>query len=390
VFQVIDTVNLIDETTVEFNLKFPYAMLNDVLTHQIVNKAVREGDKELYNKEPIGSGPFKFIEWVENEYVTLERWDDYWKNEKPNVAAVKFTSLTESTSRVTALKTEQQDIIQNVPPKLWSTVEGMQNGGINAIESIGYYYAAFNCREGPTKNKTVREAIDHTVSMDNAVQNFIEPAGVRQYSPLPGPIVEEWDFPIKEWKQIPNQKNISKAKQMFEDAGVSSNFDCQIIVPPDDNRENIGISIANGIKEAGYKAHVNRYDWGTFLEKAYTGKKEDFNIYILGWVRYPDPDDFIYNLFHEESEGVYQGHFYKNSDVMEQIAGARQTTDRAKRKELYTKAITTVLQDKVHLPSFNYKNSFGVRSKLDDYQAHPVAPLNPRLLTDYSNVSIGK
>lgn len=391
IFSVIDSAEAVDETTVQFDLANPYAMFQHVLTHQVVPKAVREADKQAFNtQQPVGSGPFKFVGWEESNYVRLERWDDYWGPELPNVAGAEFTPITESTTRVTNLKTGDVDVIETIPPKLWETVEATQNTSISAVESVGYFYVAFNCNEGPTADKRVREAVDYSFSMDEAVRRYIEPAGIRQYSPLPGPMIEEWDMPIEEWKKIPNQKDIAQAKALFEEAGVPADWDARIIVPPDDNRENIGLSIANGIKEAGYEAHVERLDWGAMLSQAYTGKAEDYNIYVLGWVRYPDPDDFMFNLFHEDAEGVNQGVYYENDEVMEQIKGARQSTDRAVRQRLYESAITTLLEDKVHLPAFNYKNSYGVKSTVSDFQAHPVSPQNPRLLTSYNNVSVSE
>ncbi|GGL66139.1 ABC transporter substrate-binding protein [Halocalculus aciditolerans] len=388
IFSVIDSATAVDEHTVQFDLEYPFAMFDDLLTHQIVPKEVREEDPQAFNTEqPIGSGPFRFVDWEESSYVQLERWDDYWGDPNPNLSEVRFVPITESTTRVTELNTGSQDIIETIPPKLWTTVEGMENASIASVESIGYFYAAFNMNEGPTTDLKVREAIDYSFSMDDAVQRFIEPTGLRQYSPMPGPINEDWDFPVDQWTDIPNDKDIAEAERLFSEAGVPSDWNCKIIVPPDDNRENIGVSIANGIKEAGYNANVQRLDWGTLLSQAYTGNADDYNMYILGWVRYPDPDDFMYNLFHTDAAGVNQGVYYENEEVMNQIEQARRSVDRAERKELYTNAITTILEDKVHLPSFNYKNAYGVRSSVSDFSIHPVSPINPRLVTDYSNVS---
>ena len=389
IFQVIDSATVVDEHTVQFDLQYPFAMFDDLLTHQIVPKSVREADKEAFNTQnPVGSGPFRFVDWEESSYVDLERWDDYWGDTTPNVSSVRFVPITESTTRITELKTGNQDIVETIPPKLWSTAENMQNASIDAVESIGYFYVAFNMNEGPTQDRQVREAIDHSFSMDDAVQQFIEPAGLRQHCPMPGPIVEDWGFPVDQWKDIPNQKNVERSKQLFSEAGVPSDWNCKIIVPPDDNRENIGITIANGIKEAGYNANVQRLDWGTLLSQAYTGNADDYNIYVLGWVRYPDPDDFMYNLFHIDAAGENQGVYYRNEEVMTQISQARKSTDREERKQLYTDAITTILEDKVHLPAFNYKNSYGVSSQVKNFGVHPVSPINPRLATDYGNVSL--
>ena len=389
IFSVIDSATAVDEYTVQFDLNNPFAMFGDLLTHQIVPKSVREEDPEAFNTEqPIGSGPFRFVDWEQNSYVNLERWDDYWGEQQPNVSEVRFVPITESTTRVTELNTGNQDLIETIPPRLWTTVEEMQDASIESVESIGYFYVAFNLNEGPTTDIKVREAIDYSFSMDEAVERFIEPSGLRQYSPMPGPINEDWGFPVEQWQDIPNDKDIQQAQQLFSEADVPDDWNCKIIVPPDDNRENIGVSIANGIQEAGYDANVQRLDWGTMLSQAYTGNADDYNIYVLGWVRYPDPDDFMFNLFHMDAAGSNQGVYYENEEVMEQISQARSSIDREERKELYTSAITTILEDKVHLPAFNYKNAYGARSRVQDFNVHPVSPINPRISGPSGNISL--
>ncbi|WP_336025156.1 ABC transporter substrate-binding protein [Halobellus salinisoli] len=389
IFSVIDSATVVDEHTVQFDLSNPFAMFNELLTHQIVPRAVREDDPEAFNTEqPIGSGPFQFVDWEQNSYVTLERWDDYWGEPQPEVDAVEFVPVTESTTRITELETGNRDIVETIPPRLWTTVQDMEDASLEAVEAIGYFYVAFNMNEGPTTDQRVREAIDYSFSMDDAVERFIEPAGVRQYCPLPTPVVEDWGISVDQWKDIPNDKDIEQAQQLFSEAGVPSDWSCKIIVPPDDNRENIGISIANGIQEAGYDANVERLDWGTMLSQAYTGNADDYNMYVLGWVRYSDPDDIMYNLFHTDATGANQGVYYENEEVMEQLAQARSSVDRETRKQLYTDVITTVLEDKVHLPAFNYKNSYGVRSRVEGFDVHPVSPINPRIVTKDGTISL--
>ena len=115
---------------------------------------------------------------------------------------------------------------------------------------------------------------------------------------------------------------------------------------------------------------------------------DEADLYLGEMERYPDPDDFMYNLFHIDAAGVNQGVYYENEEVMTQISEARRSVDQAERKELYTNAITTLLEDKVHLPAFNYKNAYGVSSRVQDFSVHPVSPINPRLVTDYNNVSL--
>ncbi len=386
-YTMIDSVSKMGKRTVKFDLKYPYGPFMDTLTASIVPKSVREKDKKKFDKKnPVGSGPFKFDSWQEGNYVKLSRWGDYWGKPKADLASIKMVPVEEPTTRLTSLQTGENDIIEDIPPKLWPQVKSMSDTSIDSKLGLGYFYVAFNCKNGPTTDPKVREAIDYCFDMDQAVSNFVEPSGVRQYSPLPKEISEKWGFPLEKWKKIPHDKNIDKAKQMFESANVPSDWNAKIIVPPDDKRQQIGVSVANGMKEAGYNASVQRLDWGAFLDKFLTGKTSDYNIYVLGWSGGPDPDNFLYYFFTKSAHGTNDGTYYTGVD--KQIEEARKTSDHAKRKQLYQNAITKVLHDRPHLPSYNLKNSYGVNNKVDGFKAHPVSSFV--ITTQYTNTSISK
>src|SRR5699024_9191126 len=167
----------------------------------------------------------------------------------------------------------------------------------------------------------------------------------------------------------------------------------KIIVPPDDKREQIGVSIATGLKAAGFDTSVQRLEWGTFLDTYNTGKESDYNIYTLGWSGRPDPDAFTYYMFAgtDDVRGVTDGTFYSQSSkngkmVSQKFIKARKTNDHKKRKKLYEEGITTLLKDRAHLAAYNLKNSFGVRNYVKDFEAHPVDTFH--LVSENNNVSI--
>ncbi|PSQ27253.1 ABC transporter substrate-binding protein [Halobacteriales archaeon QS_9_68_17] len=382
---MIDTVETDGERTVHFNLKYPFGPFKQVLTWYVVPKSVREDDKEGFNQNPVGSGPFEFDDWQEGDFARITRWDDYWGDSQPDLEQVEFVPVEEPTTRVTSITTGENDVIEEIPPKLWDQVEGEDNVSIEEVDAMGYFYLAFNCNEGPTTDPEVREAIDYTFSMDQAVENFVEPTGVRQYSPLPKTVAENWDMPLDEWQNVPNDKDIDEAKSILDgNDNVPDDWTARIIVPPDNKREQLGITVANGIEEAGYSANVQRLDWGAFLDQYVSGDPNDYNMYPLGWSSTIDPDDYLYYFFVEESHGVTDGTYYNG--ISDQIVEARQTPDREERKRMYEEAITTMLEDRAHLPSYNLKNSFGVREYVNDFRAHPINSFS--LVSDWNNVSL--
>ena len=394
-FNMIESIS-IDGQDVTFNLSYPYAAFKYNLTLGIVPKSVREEDKKAFNtKDPVGSGAFQFDGWEEGNFVRIKRWEDYWGEKSPNLAQIEFTPVTEGTTRVTTLRNGDNHIVKEIPPKQWSTVEGMSWSSINAVPGIGYFYLAFNCANGPTTDPKVREAIDYCFSMDQAVSNFVEPTGIRQFAPTPASVTEEWGFPIDEWKSIPHDKDVDKASQMFEEAGVSKDYSWKIIVPPDDKREQIGVTVSNGLKEAGFSnVSVQRLDWGAFLDAYVSKSADDKNMYTLGWAGVPDPDAFTYYMFAPAKDvtGVTDGTFYSQSSekakqATQKFVTARESADRAERKRLYTEGITTVLEDRAHIPAYNLKNSFGVANAVKDFSAIPTTEAF-HIFSNHNNVSI--
>lgn len=388
---MIDSITAVDESTVQFDLKYPFGPFQNTLHRSIVPETVREEDKEAFSTEqPVGSGPFSFDSWEEGKSATVVQNEEYWGEPMPRLDAIEFVPIEEATTRVTTLSNGDNDVIQEIPPQQWSTVEGLNNSRIDAVPGVGYFYLAFNCNEGPTTDPTVREAVDYVFDMDQAVSNFIEPTGVRQYSPLPKSVADAWEMPIEEWKTIPHGKDTDQAKQLFNEAGVDPNYSWKIIVPPDNKREQIGISVANGLKEVDFDATVQRLDWATFLEKYNTGKVNDYNMYTLGWSGTPDPDAFTYYLFGRTKDtlGVTNGSYWGNNSeegkqAAQKFVDARQTADREQRRMLYIDGITTMLEQRAHLASYNLKNSYGVRNYVKEFTSHPVTQFS--FISSYNN-----
>ena len=390
---MVDTIEAVDEKTVQFDLSYAYGAFRHTLHRSIVPKSVREenkrtfgeeetpsGDETIFRFDPVGSGPFEWVEWTQGDFVRLQRNEDYWGDETPSLAEIEFVPVTEPTTRVTSLQNEENDIVTDIPPDLWTTVENSGSVSIDQSRGIGYFYLAFNCKEGPTSDPKVREAVDYVFSMDTAVENFVEPTGVRQYSPLPRSVAETFEMPLEEWQQIPHDKDISEAQSLLEEAGVAQDYGFRVIVPPDDKRENIGVSVANGLTEAGWEASVQRLEWSTFLDQYVSGSEDDYNMYTLGWSGLPDPASFTYPLLSraDEALGVTNGTYWgANSEAgkqaSEKFVQARESADFEERKQLYEEAITTVLEERAHIPSYNLKESYGVNDGISGFTSHPAA-----------------
>src|SRR5262245_21135086 len=116
---------------------------------------------------PIGTGPFKFVEWVKGDRVTLEANPDYWRG-KPRVQRVTFRFVPETATRIASLLNGETDIIENVPPDQVERVAGSPNAVIGKTSDgmIVAYYQCDTRADSPVKNRKVREAINLAIDWD--------------------------------------------------------------------------------------------------------------------------------------------------------------------------------------------------------------------------------
>lgn len=380
-FEILTNIEEIDEKTIQLDLDEPYMPIQYTIAHPIAPKHVREEDPEAFGVDTVvGSGPFEFVEWDQGNYTRLRRYDDYWGDETPNLEELEFVPIEEPTTRVTELQNDEVNVINNIPPELWDTVEGMDDAHIESGPELNYQFAGFNMNEGEVAKKEVREAIDYCVDLEQAVENYVEPVGSRMYSILPEPLAEDWNMPVDEWQDMWHGKDIDRARELFDEAGVPDDWECKILVSSTDMRENVATSIANGITEAGYEGTVQRVDFGTMLETFNSGDADQVNIFLLGWAREPDPERFIYELVHPE--GSFQGTYYDNDEFAQLLDEARVSTDREERQEMYEEAVTMMIEDRVHLSLYNLNTNLGVKNYVQGLETHPVATKNPQVFSD--------
>ncbi|MFC7044561.1 ABC transporter substrate-binding protein [Halobacteriaceae archaeon GCM10025711] len=370
------------ERTVRFELEHPYPAFDHALTRGIVPKSLREANPDAFaNERPVGSGPYEVGTFKPAKYAILSARDDYWGEPKPAVDTAEFIGTYSGLARTMSLKTDQTDVVERVQPRLWDVTDGFAGSRVRKARGYHYHYVGFNCNDGPAADPRVREAVDYLVDMDEVVKHLVEPIGRRQPTPLPGQVAADWNLPVEEWSSISRSKNVEAARRLFAAADVSS-WSPTIAVPKHDLlREKVGEEIAHGLNEAGFaRARVDKYPWSEFRDRIVTGSSSDYDVFVGAWLGGRDPDTYLYPLLHENNEGLTNGTFYRNQDVMTAIRKARRTTDRRRRRRLYESVIETVLHDRPHLPAFTLDATFGVENRVHGFDAHPLASANPRLV----------
>jgi len=373
---VIESVDVVDDFTVKFTTKEPYAfLLQDLNRVPILSqRAVAQIGLEGLARKPIGCGPFKFVEYRPDDRVVLIRNDDFFI--KPQLYKVVFYIIPDKMSLLMALEAGDIDIALQIPPSEVPRV--LSEGKIKVVRnSYGWYrYAAFNFDHPFFKDWRVRMAISMAVDMDAVVRNIFpeEQLAERAYGPVPRGI-PGFDESWKElWVYAPEGAKEFLAKAGWTDTdgdgildknGESFTFTLQC--PNDPNRQKMSVLIATYLKKIGINAQVRVKDWASHLQDIREGNTEMF---VMGGGS--TPDGLLYMFHSRDARGTAHDTRYTNPALDVLLDEAKATVDPEMREQLWTEAARLVILDRVHLCGYLEYIQVGMRPEVHGFDTIPT------------------
>jgi len=337
-FGNVKAVEVMDDATVRFILKEARASFLAVLTAgaaSIVSPTAAMRAGQDYAVAPIGTGPFKFVQWDRGQRVILEKNPAYWRF-PVKVDRVIFRSVTEDQARLTELLTGALDLIVGTPPDFVAQLENHPKVTLQRQVGAHVWYLGFNNSKKPFDDKRVRQALNYAVDKEAIVRDVLKGTGAVSKGPvLPGTWGDESGL-----KPFPYDPE--RAKKLLAEAGLANGFSTTLWVPESGSgmQSPVAMStiIQSNLKAVGVNVTLQTMEWGTFLAKLRT-KEQD--MFALSWMAgSEDPDLVMYPLLHS-SQWTPVGPnraMYKNPRFDEVLTQARLTTDQAKRAQLYREA----------------------------------------------------
>lgn len=337
--KIVKEISKIDDYTVKFQLNMKEAPFIANLAMNfavIVSPTAAEKYKEDFKNNPVGTGPFKFVNWIKDDSITIERFDGYW-GKKALLDRVIFKVIPEATARYLALKKGEVDIIDFPSPEDIANIKN--DSKLKIVEQAGMNvgYLALNIEKKPFDNKLVRQAINYAVNKEDILKAVYSGLGTSAKNPLP-PNMWSYNESIKDYEYNPE-----KAKELLKKAGFENGFETTIWAMPvsrpyNPNGKKVAEIIQAQLAEVGIKAKIVSYEWGTYLDKTDNGKHD---MALLGWTGdNGDPDNFLWVLLSATSATKPASNiaFWKNDEFTALIKEAKETADVKKRTELYKKA----------------------------------------------------
>jgi glutathione transport system substrate-binding protein len=153
---------------VRFTLKEPFSPFINTLAHPsavIISPAALQkyGSKDIA-QHPVGTGPFKFVEWKATDYLKVEKFDGYWRKGYPKVDAITWRPVVDNNTRSAIMQTGEAHFTFPVPYEQAELLKGKPTLEVTAAPSIVHRYLSMNTQQKPFDNPKVREAINYAIN----------------------------------------------------------------------------------------------------------------------------------------------------------------------------------------------------------------------------------
>jgi peptide/nickel transport system substrate-binding protein len=335
----IATVEVIDSHTVQFSLSEPDAALLSTLTDRagmMVSPAAVDKHGKDFARNPVGTGPFQFVEWVKDDRVRVKRFEGYWRAGFPLLDEVVYRPIPDHTVRLTALRAGDLHIIDGIPLQLLSRLKDDPELLVVETAGLGYLRIELNLAKPPFDNKALRQAVAWAVNREAIHRVVYFGTGAPAQGPIP-PRSWAYDPEVKVYATTPD---LTKAKQKLAEGGRANGFSFTMNVANTPQAVKTAELIKESLKAAGIEMNIAVMDGGAQIAKRKAG---DFEATMALWSGRPDPDGNMFSHF--ITGGANNWGHYSNPRVDDLLRQARASADLTDRKRAYSEATRLIADD---------------------------------------------
>ncbi|HEV8481247.1 MAG TPA: ABC transporter substrate-binding protein [Candidatus Eisenbacteria bacterium] len=373
---IIDHILAADDSTVVFHLKRPNApfLANLAMNFaMIVSPTAVAKDRDDYFKHPVGTGPFRFVEWVKDDRIVLERNPEYW-GQKPYLDRVVFKSIPENTVRLLALTKGDVQGMDGISPLEARRIQNSAGLELYRIPGMNVAYLAMRMDMKPFDKLEVRQAMNYAIDKKSLVEGLYMGFGTPAVNPIP-PSMWSYDKAIADYGYDP-----AKAKSLLAQAGVAPGTKFTLYAmsasrPYMPEPLKVAEAIQANLRAVGLDADIRTMEWGAYLDYIQHLKHQ---VCIIGWQGdNGDPDNFFYPLLDKEAARIpAQNYSNYQSDALHQVlVQAQSSSDPATRTQLYEKAQEIVHADLPWVPLAHMDLLNATRKTVHGFVPHPTSKL---------------
>ncbi|GAA2180223.1 ABC transporter substrate-binding protein [Brooklawnia cerclae] len=286
----------------------------------------------------VGAGPYKFVSYENGSEFVVEKFDDYYEEDKPSIDRIEFKILSDQSARDSALLSGSVDAVSFVGWNNYDQVSANSNLVLDETEGPFMYLLFNTTSDSPFSNPLVRQAVAYAVDRQAVVDSALAGRG----EPLSGmPIPESSEYYNEEQANYYTQ-DLDKAKELLAEAGYPNGFTATMLSSSQyDFHQNTAISVQADLKKIGIELEMVMPDWPTRLE---IGAAGDYDIAVYGTVGITNDPSFLDQLL--TPAGSQNAPFgYDDPTVNDLLTRGRAATDETERKAIYDELGAYVLEN---------------------------------------------
>jgi peptide/nickel transport system substrate-binding protein len=335
-----------------------------------------------FSRAPVGTGPFKFVEWKTNTHVIIERFPDYW-GDKALLDRVIFKVVPEEGARMIGLQTGDADMVLFPSPAQLPALRKDPKFTVHETTGIRVVFAGFHAGMPPLDDVRVRQALLHAVDRKAIVDNIMEGSAGPAMGVLAPGVFGYKDMQLD--KLYPFDR--AKAKALLAQAGFTPGSDG--FLQKGGQRLSLSWLAARGrypkdgeiteaiqamFKDVGVEAKVQVLEWAAVFQQV-RGNPFNHHMFTLGWVTSnADADYSLYALFHSKQvpPAGWNTSRYSNARVDTLVEQARRSLNQSEREKLYFEVQDILAKEMVWIPVYTTKEIIAARANVKGFTIHPV------------------
>lgn len=370
-FAIIEEIEAVDPTTVRMRLSESNAALPMTLGNKYgavipAGYFDAEDAKTRMNRESVGTGPFKLVEFNPNQNLLMAKNEDYWQESMPYLDEVNFSFLPNSASMLIALRNDRINVVNLSRPQDAAQVQGIEGLVIERFPSLNQKTIDLGSETKPLDDVRVRQAIALAVDKEEIMK-----AAIGGYGQVIGTIVagmeDRWGVPAD---QLPNQvRDLDRAKELMAEAGYGDGVEVTLTtINGYDWMDPAAVTLKEQLAEIGIDLQIQRVDLGVWID-AFRSAQMGFT--FNDWATQPDPNLLFFRHFHKKPDGA-DFRNWNNDEASALLQRGRSESDYEARRAAYAD-FQKVLAETV--PTIMMFSSDHVVVRDDDvmnYSQHPT------------------
>ncbi|MEO7455309.1 MAG: ABC transporter substrate-binding protein [Gemmatimonadaceae bacterium] len=342
-----------NDSTVVVTLKEPFAIFPKLLAMPVASIAP-EKVAANFGENPVGTGPWKLVEWKHDDYLLFVPNKDYWGG-APKADSLKARILAEPSTAVAEFESGNVDVLQIPQGDIRSWEEDTERRKLLAsTPSLELVYVAINTTRGPLKDVRVRQALNHAIDRRVLVRNLIAGRGALAAGVVPA------ELPGSDTTRKGYEFDTLKAKSLLRQAGFPNGIDLDLWTSTNPIYVRIAETLQGYLALSGIRIRIVQRESAAARAAA---RKGETDLFVKDWYAdYPDAENFLYPLLHSANKGVGGNNsFFENAQFDSLVTLARREQDDAKRIALYRQADELAFQQAPMIFLYFYNELYAIQ-----------------------------